>query len=483
MIAARTYLHDEDTLHVSSMDARHPGSAPAEPGGRGASPSRPPFADPGWRGLALLGGLAALGLGTAVAALSFPRGSVDELAGGVAITLLSACLIVWTASTTRPPTLPVIATAGWLLQIVATLAYYFGGFALDASRYHGDGVAILEGRVPIALSLGDWATDMVGVLVSLLYRVTGPSQLLGFVTFAAIALVARIMLAQTLLRLRSTLGRPADIAAIAIVTLPSLAWWLAAISKETFSLLGISLVLMGIARPPDDKPRIGFVLTGLAATALTRPHVTLLLAIAVVSYMLTLNSSPQQPVGRRIGTTLASLVLAFGAVNLAAAFLGVAPSLDGLQGAHENVSSISDPGRSNIEQRPIRSPGDVPNAIATVLLRPHLAEANSAPSMMQALETTLLVLLALWLVAQRQRRRRHPLTGPAAQRIRALRAFVWVYTAGFVYTFSGTFNLGLMSRQRSQVLLPLALLAATSFVAIRRRAPESGDRNSAQSRV
>jgi glutathione S-transferase len=95
-----------------------------------------------------------------------------------------------------------------------------------------------------------------------------------------------------------------------------------------------------------------------------------------------------------------------------------------------------------------------------------------AEALAQALESTLLAVLLVWIVRQGRRRRQHRRTGFDAVQVRAIRMFGWAYTAAFIYTFSGiAYNLGLISRQRAQLWMPLLLVLAAALVRTDRRAP------------
>ena len=99
-----------------------------------------------------------------------------------------------------------------------------------------------------------------------------------------------------------------------------------------------------------------------------------------------------------------------------------------------------------------------------MILRPTLFEAYNLVTFAQAVESTLLTVALLWLLAQGRRRARNPRRGADALQIRAIRAFGLAYTSGFIFAFSITYNLGLVSRQRAQMWLPAMLLLATALV-------------------
>ena len=430
--------------------------------------------NPGSRDLAVFCSLTIIAVGLGVAAFGWRKAQGDEIAGGVAIVALGGVLFAWSVASASPAVAR-LASLGGLAQVSAVLIYYYPGTALDAARYHGDAMAVLGGRPAFGSASSEWGTDMMAFLLSLLYRLTVPSMLLGFVAFAVIALIGKVVLARALLLLTPTLGPMATVAAWAVLLLPSLNIWLAAISKESFVVLGIGLVLAALLRPARS-PNYVMIAVGLGAVSLTRPHIAVLLAFSLVAYAAAYSKMGEQTLGRRLVMIIVGGLFGLLTLSLAADFLGVEASISGLEEAREDVSTTMDEGGSNIEQRPIRSVADAPRGVATVLLRPHLFEADSAAQLAQAVETTLLAFVTMFLVVQRRRRARRPVGGIEGSQVRAIRAFTLTYAAGFTYAYSGAYNLGLMSRQRVQVMLPLIVLASTALVHVVRRSGRSSGR-------
>jgi hypothetical protein len=86
----------------------------------------------------------------------------------------------------------------------------------------------------MARERNEWSNWMVVQQTALIYRLVGPNMLVAFMVFSSVAVVGKLLFANTVLRLRlrPLLGRGADFAALAVVVFPSLALWLSAISKE-----------------------------------------------------------------------------------------------------------------------------------------------------------------------------------------------------------------------------------------------------------
>ena len=404
------------------------------------------------------------------------RGRPDEIAAGVFALAVSVALGLRVSRTgRRSRALPTIAAVGWSVQLLSVLVYYYTDVAQDARSYHGLAARYASGAQPLVWPETNWGVEGIAATLSLLYRVTGPSMLLGFSVFAVMGLVGKLLVARALLDARDVLGAGGEAAAVMLVLLPSLNFWLAAISKESIAILGIGLVVGGLirrGRPPDP-----FMLAiGLALIAVVRAHIALLLSAAVVGYQVLTIALPRRHGGGRILPLVAGGALAAASLVAAAAYLGTGTDLGDLDDRRIALSAISDPGGSNITPAPITSPAQIPPALANVVLRPYPWETYNLTTTAQAVENAMLIVGLVWLAAQGRRRRRNTQSGAAALRVRAMRLFGAAYLGGFIFAFSITYNLGLLSRQRAQLWLPVAVLLATSFTHLGRggTGPASG---------
>jgi hypothetical protein len=88
---------------------------------------------------------------------------------------------------------------------------------------------------------------------------------------------------------------------------------------------------------------------------------------------------------------------------------------------------------------------DVPAAIGRVLFRPYPTEAHNAQALLSSLEGVALMALLIWRLPRMIR-------GLSSLRRRPYLMFSLFFTVGFVTVFSAIFNLGILARQRSQVL-------------------------------
>jgi hypothetical protein len=271
-----------------------------------------------------------------------------------------------------------------------------------------------------------------------------------------------------MLGLLPLLGRPAEVVAVAVMLYPSLTWWLSAISKEALVILGTGIALHAAIRTNDRAPSIVGIGAGLAVIAIVRAHIALVLAAGIYVYLFSAFTLPYRRGGRRPWTLLAGALVVVTGLSFGARYLGGEGFTD-LEDARMTVAGRAPEGGSGVQTRPITSPADVPQATFTLMFRPTLFETFNLVTVLQAIESTLLAAFLVWLAAQGRRRRRRPRWGADRIKIRALRLFTVAYAGAFIFSMSAVaYNLGLVSRQRIQMLLPLLLLYAATMVHVRR---------------
>jgi len=404
-------------------------------------------------------------LGISIIAMSYARERPDEARAGVLVLLIVLWLTVWSLNArSSHQLLPGIASVGWALQVAATMTYYYSDVARDAARFHREATRIVQGGESIVFTAPNWGNEGLLVVLTSIYRVTGSSMLLGFVAFGALGLTGKVLFARAMLTLRPLLGRTAQHVAVAAVVVPSFVWWTGAISKESIVILGMGIVFAALLRPRGAPPHLIGIVVGLAVIALVRAHVTLLLAAAVYVYIVLAFRLPARRGGGRAWLVALGSIVVVGSLLLGTSYLGS----DGLGGLEDSRVAIGDrtaEGGSTVVARPIRSPLDVPAAVSVMLFRPFPWEAFSVLTLAQALEGVLLAAVVLWTFRQTSRRHRNPRFGADAAQLRALRWLAITYTGGFTYSFSAVaYNLGLVSRQRSQLWFMLLIALAVSLV-------------------
>jgi hypothetical protein len=390
----------------------------------------------------------------------------NEFRGGVLALLISLALGHWYLNSRgQRRTLPFIAVLGWTAQLSAVVYTYYLATAKDYALYHGLAAAFAADPIVRTTTNLKWGTEGIAFILSLIYRITGTSMLLGYVAFAAIGLIGKLLVSHTLLMNRDVLGKAAETGAVILVLMPSLNLWLAATSKESLAVLGIGIVIFGLPRPGSPL-RTLTVASGLMTVAIVRPHVSLILASAVVAFVAASVALPRRQGGKGVLplATTSALLIAF--LLVAATFLGTGANVRDLEERRLEVAATTQSSDSNVTPSPIRSPRDIPQAVANVLLRPFPWEASNFRTAAQAAETAFLLTGLTWVLIRRRRRAMHVPTGPLSLRLTAIRLFGIVYTSGFLFVYSTTYNLGLVSRQRAQLWLPLVLLLATSLTRV-----------------
>ena len=225
----------------------------------------------------------------------------------------------------------------------------------------------------------------------------------------------------------------------------------------------LGIVAFGAARMLSGNTfkGLGIAALGLWLAALPRAHIAALAGVAIGFGMVLRRPRAEL---RQLGPIIKVVSLALIAVA-AVFFIGRASEFvsgagieteGGLSEALEQVADRTSGGKSNFEAPVITSPGRAPLAIFTVLFRPTLADAQSPTALLAATEGTFLVILTIvrlrWILAATRLARRRPYI-----------AYAIAMAGALILAFSAVSNLGVLARERVQ-LLPLyfVLLAVPS---------------------
>jgi hypothetical protein len=144
-------------------------------------------------------------------------------------------------------------------------------------------------------------------------------------------------------------------------------------------------------------------------------------------------------------------------VGLSLASLGERYQLEGaddLDPFVEDIQRRTQQGGSSVEGGAVASPADFPEAFIRVLFRPLPNEAHNLQAMVSAVENVGLLVVIIWRLPWmlgRLRRLRTPYVLMSA-----------AFTLTFVVAFSAIFNLGILARQRAQVL-PFLLVVVVAL--------------------
>lgn len=344
----------------------------------------------------------------------------------------------------------------------------YGGVA-DARGYHGAGVAYSEAFRSGEFALtqeGELGRGFVKALTGIVYTVTGPSKLGGYLVFSWFAFWGLYLFYRAFVLAVPEGDRRRY--ALLVFLLPSTLFWTSAIGKEAWMVLALGTCSLGAARLLTRRQG-GFVVLsiGLAASALCRPHVSFIVFIALLVGYLFRRSAASNRIGPL--ATLAGLAALLAIGSLVADQLvgyfdltSVGPGSVGT--ALDTAERQTEGGGSGFTTDGLPRP----LAAAGVLFRPFPMEAGNLQALLASAEgTAMLVLFALG-------RRR---LGTAVRRLftNAYLMYCSVYTVLFLVAFSVFQNFGILARERVQaipfVLVLLALPARPRVTRLDRLGP------------
>jgi hypothetical protein len=266
--------------------------------------------------------------------------------------------------------------------------------------------------------------------------------------------------------------------AVLVIFLPTMLFWSSAIGKDAWMVLWLGVFAAGAARLLT-KARGGttMVLVAGVLAGVCRPHVALLaIGALLITVVVGGMRSPDRPGGggarRVVLVALLTIGLAVAFSALTAIFPTAQPlsdpgSIPGLVAGTQASTSI---GGSQIESTSPNAVWAYPFAMASALYRPLLIEARNPPTLIAALEGTLLLVLTV-------RHRRNIVTGLRQLRTTPYLMFATLYGTMFFVVWSSISNLGILARQRVQglpfLLLLLAMRTSEEETAEQRQQPAS----------
>jgi hypothetical protein len=411
--------------------------------------------------------------------VSLPFVVGDDLVSGLLVAMVlvlaSLPLLSWMARQEDDPRIRRIIGWGFFLKLMAAPAQlvvaqqFFSGIA-DFNIYHGVGATLAT-----QFRHGNFSTDIgpvtgtgfISVVTGIVYTVTGVTKLGGSFVFAWLGFLGLCCFYRAFV-----MGFPQGDRrryALLVFLLPSMVFWSSSIGKDAWMTLTLVIITLGGARLLT-RIRGGFLIfvVGLAGAAMVRPHVALIAFVGFAAgYMLRRpqRRSPLNPVVK-LGGVATLMIIGVALASSVASFFGVSSlSESTVQGQLNKNNKVSlgttIPGAaapntgfsSSFDTSQARSVSHLPFTVVTVLFRPLPYEVHSIPQLLASLEGTFL--LATCLVSVRR----------VVSSVRWARASPYVvvslvYTAVFVYLFSSVGNLGILSRQRVQMLPFLAVLLA-----------------------
>lgn len=348
---------------------------------------------------------------------------------------------------------------------------YYGGRA-DAFGYSSAGMQIAPylrhaalppsgvGKVP--------GVGTVNFAAGMVYSLIGNNELAGFFLFSFIALLGLVMFERAV-----RIGLPsADhwLYARLIFLFPSVLFWTAAIGKDALVCFGLGLSCLGAAKVLR-RVRGGLfnLICGLAVIALIRPHIALIVLVALGATYPLMNSrsrefSPLRPL-TSFGVLVVLIGVGFGLARVTSSFLGIdglSPSsisqvLTGIS-AHTGTAASGQVGfGSSVGGSVSLSPLRLPQDIYDIVVRPLPFQAHGITQIVASIENLFLVVLLItrrdsFLAVLRQPRR-----APFA-------FFAGAYSLIWIILFASVGNLGLLDRERIQLLPFLFAIAVATRV-------------------
>jgi len=365
--------------------------------------------------------------------------------------------------------LPQIVMWGFAAKAFGALARYYmvadlygGGDSFD---YHGRGVAFA--RIWRSLSVPSFGASGEGtafteVVTGLIYSIYTPSMRGGFLMFAFIAFLGQLLFYAAF---RPWLQDKAlKRYALVIMFFPSIVFWPASVGKDALMIFFMGLATLGISRLLRRFELVGLILAslGLYLTAEIRPHVAMMLALAAALAFVFMKRREGR--GRGIKRLIPLALALIGVIFAWSAFSAdFEVSLEGTTDTQDpaafldRVSNQTAQGGSEVSGGVVTSVTDIPAATLKVLFRPLIHEGTSLAILVSSVEGTLLLMVVVWKLPAAWRNR-------SMIRANPLLLLSIMYTGGFVIAFSSMLNLGIIARQRVQVLpFFLALLVTLGW--------------------
>lgn len=369
-------------------------------------------------------------------------------------------MVAIAASMSRPVDaawLPRWVAIGFVAKLAGTFARYYmvtvfygGG---DSYRYYRTGIDLAaiwrDGDVPRLTGSGSLGTQVVEAFTGGLFAIITPDMLGGFFLFSIVAFMGQLLLYVAFRRH----AKPHQLKpyAILIFLLPTYAFWPSSIGKDALVLLGLGASAYFVARALEGFEirwlfGLGISLLGLG---LIRVHIA---GLVVAAFVLTalfarIPTNGDATITLRRLLTLGAGVAAVGViVTVFPDILGVdilsTQDLDGFTAdVVRRTSESGTVGSGSVVSDPL----DLPGALAHSLFRPFPFEATELQHFFAAAETSLIILLVLWCLPRFLRNLGSWRSNPYV-------VFSTFYTVAFAIAFSVVRNLGIIARQRGQVL-------------------------------
>lgn len=348
-----------------------------------------------------------------------------------------------------------------VFHLFGNLSHVLSTGGSDSLRYHRAGSAAAAELLSTGASTSHSrvpGTGAIDLAVGHFYILGAPVRVVGDYAFNILAVIGILLFWWATHHLAGE--RRTRYTAFVLLT-PTLLFWNAGISKEAVMTLATGCMVAGIylLTHRSVAPRgAAYLVLGVAIAGLVRPHVALLM-MASATAGVALSAARFKAGTRRVVPLLVTAVCLLILLPMTRALIDPTGQRSFTEAAYaqaEKTAAVG--GRSSFESLPTRSVLDMPNALATVLLRPFPWEVRTVLQLLASVEATVIggmLFAALW--------------GAVKRRTRFLRVPLVVMSSTFMLLFSAAFasfgNLGLLVRERMQVL-PFVIIVVFSVRAV-----------------
>lgn len=414
----------------------------------------------------LAAGISAAGFGTLIAfgasgaAVVFMAILAVLMFGGIGWAMRTDADAAW---------LPKWVVLGFLAKLAGTIARYWMVAVFyeagDSYRYYRVGSELAlqwrDGQVPPLTGSGAFGTQVVEAITGGMFAIFTPDLLGGFVMFSILAYFGQLMLYAGFRRW----AKPHQLKpyALLIFLLPTYSFWPSSIGKDALivsAMGGCAYFAARAVRAFELRWILGLALF-LGILGFIRIHVAGLVVVGLVAAgvvaRLPGDVDRLARVRRLIFVGVALVAAAFVRARFPDIFGVDLTGEEGLSGFTSDVVRRTSESGTVAGGGAVASPADVPGAIALVLFRPFASEASELQHFFAAAETTLVLGLTIWRLPTILRNWRQ-------WRRSGYLVFCTFYVIAYSIAFSVVRNLGIIARQRGQVLaFFLCLLVAMGW--------------------
>ncbi len=370
-----------------------------------------------------------------------------------------------------------ILTTGLMLKLGFSIFLLWIGLVVyggrvDATRYHSRGAEIAQYiwrlQFDQVIPFVQWGTPSIDLSTGIIYSMTGSTLYGGYLIYAFLAFLGSYFFYRAF-RVALPQGN-SQLYAILVFFFPSLILWANGIGKDALIFLFIGLSAYGSAKLYRSQLS-GFLslALGLLGVMWIRPHIALILALAlVIGFLIP---------GRGKGTVRPAVpvitLLAVGGfiwfmLPRLLPFLMIEElSVEGVLSLLQQQQSLTLAGGSAFQSVDISNPLNFPLAMVTILFRPFPLEAHNLLALAQSLEGLIFASLALWRIKSLGK-------ALASSISNAYVRFILIYVIAFIVAYSSVQNFGTLIRWRT-MMLPfffILLAYAPSVARGRQEVPE-----------